>query len=380
MYKIYLDYNATTPLDPEVLQEMLPYFTENFGNASSKTHTFGNIAYEAVELSRRRIANLINANQEEIVFTSGSTESINLAIKGIVEASGRDKIHIITSSIEHKAVLDVCKYLENFGIEISYLKVDSNGIVNPDDLKYLIKPYTLLVSVMTANNEIGSIQPIAEVSKICREKNILFHTDATQAIGKIPFNLNDLKIDLISFSAHKMYGPKGIGALYINKASLIKPVMQMHGGGHERGFRSGTLNVPAIVGFGKAADISKTKLFDEFKIHTISRDRIIQNILNNTDNTVLNGHPVKRLPGNINFTIKDITNSMFVSEFRELAVSFGSACSSETLEPSYVLSAIGRDKTQIASSIRLSFGRFTTEDEINFIIKRIPEGIKNLKK
>ena len=249
MYKIYLDYNATTPLDPEVLQEMLPYFTENFGNASSKTHTFGNIAYEAVELSRRRIANLINANQEEIVFTSGSTESINLAIKGIVEASGRDKIHIITSSIEHKAVLDVCKYLENFGIEISYLKVDSNGIVNPDDLKYLIKPYTLLVSVMTANNEIGSIQPIAEVSKICREKNILFHTDATQAIGKIPFNLNDLKIDLISFSAHKMYGPKGIGALYINKASLIKPVMQMHGGGHERGFRSGTLNVPAIVGF-----------------------------------------------------------------------------------------------------------------------------------
>lgn len=377
---IYLDNNSTTPVDPQVFEAMIPYLKEKFGNPSSISHRYGREASAAVEFAREQVANLINADSSEIVFTSGTTESVNLAIKGIVENSSKDKMHIITSNIEHKAVLNVCKYLEKLGVVITYISPDEFGIVSPNDVRNNIKGETILVCLMTANNEIGTIQPIGEIGEICKEKDILFFTDAAQAVGKIPLNVKQLNIDLMAFSGHKLYGPKGIGALYIkNQKNKINLFPQIHGGGQERGLRSGTLNVAGIVGFGKACEICKRNLYDEFNIQTIWMDRIISNLLTKIDGAFLNGHPTKRIPNNINIGFKGISNSLFINEFPELAISTGSACASETLEPSYVLSSIGRTKSEIACSIRIGIGRFNTEDEIDYIIKRIPEGIKKIK-
>lgn len=377
---IYLDNNSTTQIDPEVLEAMMSYLLKHFGNPSSASHKFGREASVAVDIAREKVAALINAEPNEIIFNSGTTESINMAIKGIVENSEKEKIHIITTKIEHKAVLNVCKYLEKFGIEITYLSPDCEGIISPDDVYKNIREDTILISIMTANNEIGTIQPIGEIGEMCKELNIIFHTDSAQAVGKIPIDVKQMHIDLLSFSGHKMYGPKGIGALFIrNSNSKFRLQPQIHGGGQERGFRSGTLNVAGIVGLGKASEICKRKLYDEFNTHTIWRDRIIKNILTKVEDSFLNGHPIKRIPNNINIGFRGISNSLFLKEFAEFAVSTGSACSSETFEPSYVLSSIGRTKLEIGSSVRIGIGRFNTEEEIEYIIKRIPEGIKNIK-
>lgn len=371
-FPIYLDYNATTPIDPEVLNAMLPYFDKKFGNAASKTHRYGWEASGAVENARKKIAGLINADAKEIVFTSGTTESINLALKGLIESSQKKENHIITTKIEHSAVLDTCKYLSKYGVEITYLDVDKFGFVNPDDVAKAINKNTILVSVMMANNEIGTIQPIGDIGKICKEKNISFHTDAAQAVGKIPVDVNELNIDLMSFSAHKIYGPKGIGALFVrNKNPKIKITEQINGGGHENGMRSGTLNVPAIIGFGKACEICSSKMFDEFKEISVMRDRFISNVLQKVDDAFLNGHPKKRLPNNINFCFRNLENTVLMSETKELAFSAGSACTSANLKPSHVLKAIGLSDEDSKCSIRISIGRFTTNEELEFSINKI---------
>ena len=367
---IYFDNNSTTKVDPEVLDYMLPYFGGDYGNASSSTHSYGREAKEVVELAREKIAKLINCTGEEIVFTSGTTESINLAIKGTVENSRKKKMHIITSVIEHSAGINIAKYLEKFEIEVTYLNVDKKGIINPADLQKAIKSETIMVSIMTANNEIGTIQPVAEIGNVCKERGVLFHTDTAQAFGKIPMDMSMLNIDMMSFSAHKVYGPKGIGALYIRK-EIKPPAIQIHGGGQEYGLRGGTLNVPAVAGFGKAAEIASVKMPEEFQKQIIWRDRIIQNILRKVEGSFINGHLTKRLPSNINAGFGNITNSMFINKYKEFAVSFGSACSSETLQPSYVLRSLGRNNEEINSSIRIGLGRFTTEEEVNYFIDRI---------
>jgi cysteine desulfurase len=377
---IYLDNNSTTPVAPEVLKEMLPYFSEKFGNASSKSHRFGWEAAEAVEFARKRIADLINADSKEIIFTSGATESINLAIKGIAESFNGDKIHIVSSLIEHKAVLDSLKYLKKFGVEVTYVKPDEFGFINPADVQNSVKSNTILVSIMSANNEIGTIQPIAEISGICREKGILFHTDATQAIGKIPFDANMVGVDLVSFSAHKIYGPKGIGALYIkNKNPKIKITEQISGGGHEKNLRSGTLNVPAIVGYGKACELCKEKMFKDYKTQIILRDRLINNLLNKLDFATLNGHSSKRLPNNINICFENVDSMVMMSEVKELAFSTGSACSSASLELSHVLRAIGKTDEESRCTVRFGIGRFTTNEEIDFAIGKIISAVKKIR-
>jgi cysteine desulfurase len=379
-FPIYFDYNSTTPIDKRVLDVMLPYLSDKFGNASSNSHTFGREAAAAVEFARKQIADLINAKSDEIFFTSSTTESCNLAIKGIVESSTNKKIRIISSPIEHKSVLNVLTYLEKFGVEIYFLKTDEYGFVSPGEVKEAIDGNTVLVSVMTANNEIGTIQPIGEIGMICNEFNVPFFSDAAQAIGKIPMDMNTIPVDLMAFGAHKIYGPKGAGALYIRKGSKkIKLTGQIHGGMQEGGLRSGTLDVPAIAGFGKAAQICKENLAEEFSGQTLLRDRIINNLLHNCEDAGINGHPVKRLPNNINIYFKGIPSQMLINKFPEFAISSGSACSSETLEPSFVLRNIGRDLETANSSIRISIGRFTTGDEVSFLIKRLIEGIKELK-
>lgn len=370
-FPIYFDNNATTQLDPEVLLAMMPYLTQKYGNASSGTHVFGREASQAIEIAREQIARLIRCKSDEIVFTGSTTESINLALKGIIESSDVQKPHIISSMIEHKAVLNVLKYLQRYGVEVTLLQPDEYGIINPDDIKKSIRKNTLIVSIMAANNEIGSLQPIGDISMICKENGILFHTDAAQVVGKIPLDLESIKIDLMSFGAHKFYGPKGVGALYINAESKITITPQINGGGQEKGLRSGTYDTAAIVGFGKAASICEEKFYDEFTQQTIWRDRIIANILMHRPGSKLNGHPKKRLPNNINISFNDITNSMFTAMYKDFAVSFGSACSSETLEPSYVLSNIRKTKNEINSSIRIGLGRFNTEEEIDYFIERI---------
>lgn len=371
---IYFDNNSTTRIDPEVYECMIPYFQEKYGNASSNSHYFGREAKEAAEYARKQISSLINSKEDEIIFTGGTTESINLALKGTVENSLNGNMHIITSVIEHSAGLEVCKHLEKFGVEISYLPVDKYGLINTKELYNEFRKNTVLVSIMTANNEIGTIQPVAEIGEMCKEKGILFHTDAAQAFGKIPLDMKNLNIDMMSFSAHKVYGPKGIGALFIRKGTNL-PSVQIHGGGQEMGMRGGTLNVPAIAGFGKAAEIANKKMADEFKTQTVWRDRIIQNILQKVNGSFLNGHFSKRLPNNINIGFRNITNSIFINKYKEFAISLGSACSSETLQPSYVLMNIGRTKQEINSSVRIGLGRFNTEDDINYFIKRITEDL-----
>lgn len=377
---VYLDYNSTTPMDPDVFKEMIPYLTDKFGNASSKSHRYGWEAEEAVEHARKKVASLINADPKEIIFTSGATESVNLAIKGTAESFNGRKNHIITSNIEHRAVLDSLKYLEKFGIEVTYIKADGKGFVNPEDVEKAVIPSTFLVSVMTANNEIGTIQPIAELADICTKKGILFHTDATQAVGKIPIDVNVLNIDMMSFSAHKIYGPKGIGALYVkNKNPKIKITEQISGGGHERGLRSGTLNVPGIVGFGKACELCREKMFDEYKTQVVMRDRLINNFLKRLEFTTLNGDIGKRLQNNVNVCFENVDSIVLMSEAKDIAFSTGSACSSASLELSHVLKAIGRTDNESRCSVRFGIGRFTTAEEIDFTMEKIIKAVNKIR-
>ncbi|MBX7047026.1 MAG: IscS subfamily cysteine desulfurase [Ignavibacteria bacterium] len=379
-FPIYMDHNATTPMDPRVLEAMMPYFTNVYGNAASRSHQFGWEAEEAVEKARQQIADLIGATSKEIVFTSGATESDNLAIMGIAEMYAPKGNHIITLPTEHKAVIDTCKYLERHGKEVTYLGVDEFGMVDLDALRNAIKDTTILVTIMMANNEIGTIQPVAEIGKICREKGVIFHTDATQGVGKIPVDVNAMNIDLMSFTAHKMYGPKGVGALYVRKRSpRVKLAEQMHGGGHERGMRSGTLNVPGIVGFGKACEICKNEMVEESARLIRLRDKMINTFLERVEYSYLNGHPTERLPHNVNVSFEYVEGEGLMMGIKDLAVSSGSACTSATLEPSYVLKALGRGDELAHSSIRYGLGRFTTEEEVDFAIEKTIETVNHLR-
>ncbi|MBU5574916.1 MAG: cysteine desulfurase NifS [Candidatus Aenigmatarchaeota archaeon] len=377
MKRIYLDNAATTKVDPRVLNLMKKFFTDKYGNPNS-LHSFGIEAREAIEISREKIANLINANSNEIIFTSGGTESNNLAIKGIAFANKSKGKHIIVSSIEHHCVLETVHWLEKNGFKISFLDVDKYGVVNIEKLKSLIRRDTILVSIMHANNEIGTIEPIKEIGEICKDYNILFHTDAVQSFGKIEIDVKKYNIDLLSASSHKIHGPKGVGCLYIKEGTKIEPIL--HGGGQEFGIRSGTENVPGIVGFGKAAEICKKEMKNEKRRIEKMRDKLINNILN-IENTRLNGHPKIRLPNNVNCSFEFIEGEALIGILNEfgIAASTGSACSSRSLKPSHVLLAIGLSPEIAHGSLRLTLGRFNTEKEIDYVIKKIPEAVEKLR-
>jgi cysteine desulfurase len=379
-FPIYLDNHATTPMDPRVLQEMLPYFSDVFGNAASRSHEYGWRAEEAVEKARERVAALIGASAKEIIFTSGATESDNLALLGVAEMYKDKGNHIITTSVEHKAILDSCKYLEKHGADITYLPVDQYGMVSVDDVRKAITEKTILISIMHANNEIGTVQPIREIGKIAKEKGVLFHSDAAQGAGKVPLDVEADGLDLVSMSAHKMYGPKGIGALYVRRKNpRVRLAEQIHGGGHERGMRSGTLNVPSIVGFGKAAELSRELLSEESAQLTALRNRMLKEITAAVPQVFLNGHPTQRLPGNLNLSFAFIEGESMIMGMKELAVSSGSACTSASLEPSYVLKAIGVGEDLAHTSIRFGLGRFTTEAEVKYAIEKVIETAKRLR-
>ena len=379
-FPIYLDYNATTPVDERVLEKMLPYFSENFGNASSRSHLYGWTAQEAVENARNQVAELIHANPKEIVFTSGATEANNLAIKGLSELFYLEKKHIITAQTEHKAVLDVCQYLGKISYEINYLNPDSTGIIAIEQIEKAIRSDTFLISVMYANNEIGTIQPVQAIGEFAREHNILFHTDATQAIGKIDVNVVRDKIDLLSLSGHKFYAPKGIGALYVNKSSKAnKLIAQMDGGKHERGYRSGTLNVPGIIGLGMASQIVKEDLCLNFQLITSLRNKLEQGILQNISETNVNGNLENRLPNLTNISFGGVDGEKLLDSFRDIAVSSGSACTSASVEPSHVLRAIGVEDSLAHASIRFSLGKYTTEEEIDFTIDYVKKVVESLR-
>ncbi len=375
---IYLDYSATTPVDPRVAEKMIPYLVENFGNPASRSHSFGWVAEAAVEEAREEVARLVNADPKEIVWTSGATESNNLAIKGAANFySGKGK-HLITVKTEHKAVLDTCRELERQGFEVTYLDVKENGLIDLDVFKAALRPDTILVSVMFVNNEIGVIQPIAEIGEICREKGIVFHVDAAQATGKVEIDLSSLKVDLMSFSAHKTYGPKGIGALYIRRKPRVRLEAQMHGGGHERGFRSGTLPTHQIVGIGEAFRIAREEMASENKRIGALRDKLLKG-LSDIEHVYINGDLVHRVPHNLNISFAYVEGESMLMAIKDLAVSSGSACTSASLEPSYVLRALGRDDELAHSSIRFTIGRFNTEEEIDYAIKLLHEKIGKLR-
>lgn len=377
---IYLDNSATTPCDPRVVEAMLPYFTEQFGNAASRNHPLGWVAEEAVDYAREQVARLINADPKEIIFTSGATESNNLAIKGVFEMYARKGNHIITVETEHKAILDTCKNIEKHGAEVTYLKVAKDGMLNLDVLRNAIQPNTILVSVMYANNEIGVIQNIKEISAICAERDVLFMSDATQAVGKIPIDVQADGVHLMSFSAHKMYGPKGIGALYVRRKNpRVKVVAQMDGGGHERGMRSGTLNVPGIVGFGKAAELCLLEMESEAKRIADFRDKL-QRELTKLEESVVNGNQNNRLPNITNISFKHVEGEGLMMGFNKMiAVSSGSACTSASLEPSYVLKALGLGDDLAHSSIRFSLGRFTEESDIDSAIELVSKSVNKMR-
>lgn len=379
--KVYLDNNATTPCDPRVVEAMLPYFYEHPGNAASRSHPFGWEAEGAVDLARQQIADLIYADEKEIIFTSGATESDNLALKGVFEMYSRKGNHIITVTTEHKAVLDSCKRLEKQGAEITYLQVDSEGLINLAELEAAIKPSTILVSIMWANNETGVIQPMKEIGAICAKHGVLFMSDATQAVGKIPVNPRENGVHLMAFSAHKMYGPKGVGALYVSrKDPRVKVTAQMDGGGHERGMRSGTLNVPGIVGFGKAAAIAKVEMADEAVRLSKLRDKLELGFMSTLEEVYLNGAKSHRMPHVTNLSFKHVEGEGLMMTFNQnIALSSGSACTSASLEPSYVLVALGLGDDLAHSSLRFSLGRFTTEEDVDFAIKAISEGVNHMR-
>jgi len=377
---IYMDNHATTPVDPRVLEEMLPYFTGKFGNAASRNHSFGWAGEEAVETARERIAKLIGATTKEIVFTSGATESDNLAIKGVAEMYREKGNHIITAVTEHKAVLDTCKRLEKYGYRVTYLPVQKDGLVDLDDLKRAIDDKTILVTIMAANNEIGVLQPIAEIGKLCHEKGVIFHTDATQAVGKVPIDVVKQNLDLVSISAHKMYGPKGVGALYVRRKGprvQLSPIID--GGGHERGMRSGTLNVPGIAGLGKACAICDEEMPQESRRLAGLRDRLRNKIMSGLDEVYINGTMEHRLPQNLNISFAYVEGESLLMGINDIAVSSGSACTSATLEPSYVLKALGTGDDLAHSSIRFGLGRFNTDAEVDYVADRVIETVSRLR-
>ena len=377
---IYMDNHATTRTDPRVVEEMLPYFTENFGNAASRNHEFGWIAEQAVEQARDRIAKLIGATAKEIIFTSGATESDNLAIKGVAEMYKEKGNHIITQAIEHKAVLDTCKRLEKYGFRVTYLPVQKDGRIDLDDLKRAMDDKTILVTIMAANNEIGVLQPIREIGALCHERGVLFHTDAVQIIGKAPFNVIQDNVDLASISAHKLYGPKGVGALYVRRKNpRVQLVAQIDGGGHERGMRSGTLNVPGIVGLGKACAIASSDMAEEMKYLSGLRDRLKDKIMGQLDEVYINGSMEHRLPGNLNISFAYVEGESLLMGINDIAVSSGSACTSATLEPSYVLKGLGAGDDLAHSSIRFGLGRFNTEAEVDYVAERVVDTVRRLR-
>ena len=377
---IYLDNHSTTACDPRVVEAMLPFFTEKFGNAASRNHTFGWEAEEAVDAARKQIAKIIHADAKEIIFTSGATESDNLALKGVVEMYREKGDHIITTSTEHRAVIDTAKALEKKGVKVTYLPVDKTGMVNPDDVRNAITEKTILISIMLANNEIGTIHPIKEIGKIAKEKGVLFHCDATQGVGKIPVNVQEMGIDLMSFTAHKIYGPKGIGALYVRrKAPRVRIEPMIHGGGHERGMRSGTLPVPQIVGFGKAVELCEQEMATESVRIAKLRDRLQEGIMGTMEEVYLNGHPTERLYGNLNISFAYVEGEALLMGVKEIALSSGSACTSATLEPSYVLRALGVGSDLAHSSIRFGLGRFTTAEEVEYTIDRMIKAVNHLR-
>jgi cysteine desulfurase len=380
-FPIFMDYHSTTPLDPRVLHDMMPYFTEKFGNAASRNHAFGWAAEEAVEIARERIAAMIGASSgKEIVFTSGATESNNLALKGVAEFYRDKGNHIITTVIEHKAVLDTCKRLEREGFEITYLPVGTDGRVRLDDLKAALRETTILVSIMLANNEIGTIQDLEAIGKLTRERGILLHTDAVQGAGKIPFDVQKMNVDLCSITAHKMYGPKGVGALFIRRSKpRVRLIAQMDGGGHERGSRSGTLNVPGIVGMGKAAEIMSTEGAAESARILGLRERLRTKLMTALDEVYVNGSAEHCLPGNLNISFSFVEGEAMMMAIKDVAVSSGSACTSASLEPSYVLRALGVGDELAHSSIRFGLGRFTTEAEVDYVAELVIAKVRKLR-
>jgi cysteine desulfurase len=379
-FPIYMDNNATTPLDPRVLEAMMPYLTNEFGNAASRSHSFGWRAEEAVDKAREQVADLIGANEKEIVLTSGATESDNLAIKGVADFYKDKGNHIITCRTEHKAVLDTCKRLEREGFQVTYLNVDKAGRVDPEDVRKAITDKTILVSIMFANNEIGTVQPVAEIGAICREKGVLFHCDAVQGVGKLPFDVDQMKVDLASLSAHKMYGPKGVGALYVRrKPTRVRLVPIIDGGGHERGMRSGTLNVPGIVGFGKAAELCKQEMATEGERLRGLRDYLSDKLHKQLDELYINGSMDHRLPHNLNISFAYVEGESLLMGINDVAVSSGSACTSASLEPSYVLKALGAGDDLAHSSIRFGLGRWTTKEEVDYVADKLTSVVTRLR-
>jgi len=377
---VYMDNHATTAVDPRVLDAMLPYFTEKYGNAASRNHEFGWKAEEAVESARGQIARLIHASPREIVFTSGATESNNLAIKGVAEAHRAKGNHIVTQATEHKAVLDTCKRLEKYGFEVTYLPVDRDGLIDLESLRRAITPKTILISIMHANNEIGVIQPIEQIGKIAKEEKVLFHVDAAQSVGKIAVDVEKFGVDLLSISAHKLYGPKGVGVLYVRrKDPRVELAPMIDGGGHERGLRSGTLNVPGIVGLGKASEICQKEMTEESERLRRLRDKLNDAITSRLDDTFLNGSMAHRLPNNLNLSFVGVEGDALLMGINDVAVSSGSACTTATLEPSHVLRALGVPEDLAHSSIRFGLGRFNTEEEVDYVANRVVETVKRLR-
>ncbi len=377
---IYMDNHATSQLDPRVLEAMLPYFTAKFGNAASRNHSFGWEAEQGVETAREQIAKLIGATAKEIIFTSGATESNNLAIKGIAEMYRERGNHIITQVTEHKAVLDTCKRLEKYGYRVTYLPVKADGLIDLDDLKRAMDDKTILVSIMFANNEIGVVQPVAEIGKLCHERNVIFHTDAVQAVGKIPVDVNAMNIDVLSLTAHKLYGPKGVGALYVRRRNpRVQISAQLDGGGHERGMRSGTLNVPGIVGLGAACEIAREEMASEAARLARLRDKLKKKLESALDYVHVNGSMEHRLPGNLNMSFVYVEGESLLMGINEIAVSSGSACTSATLEPSYVLKALGLGDDVAHSSIRFGLGRFNNEAEVDYVADKLIDIVQKLR-
>ncbi len=376
---IYMDHHSTTPVDARVLEAMLPYFTEKFGNAASKSHSFGWRAEEAVEAAREEVARLIGATAREIVFTSGATESDNLAVKGVARFHAAKGRHLVTTAIEHKAVLDSMAALAREGFEVTVLPVSGEGIVDPEAVRAAIRPDTVLVSVMHANNEVGTIQPLEEIGRITRERGVLLHTDAVQSLGRVPFDVEAVNADLVSLSAHKMYGPKGVGALYVRRRPRARLVAQMDGGGHERGYRSGTLNVPGIVGFGEAARIAREEMAVEAPRILALRERLRRAIQAGLDRVSVNGSLERRLPGNLNVSFENVEGEALMIAMKDVAVSSGSACTSASLEPSYVLRAMGVSDELAHASIRFGIGRGNNEEEVDFVARLVVEKARRLR-